>query len=386
MSAAAQLPIPVPSATLPTGPDDAAGPFVSGTVHKCLRLGQRLSAADLVDDMESDDGPVTVGRKFGGTHAAVRRQALSGSAGPGAGTGVRGGASLWDLVEAGVLVPGRGKISVAYKGASTTATLTDDGCIEYQGRKYQSATAFSIHFKRTITPSKQGDDGWKSVLYDGRPLEHFRHVHSVQLRQAALAAAKADEGGAPGEEGAPPAAAPPAAPAAAAAAAAAAAERSPAEPPSAGALPPKPSKAASAAKATPKPPRPPGKAAGSAPRTAKGPGSAAKAAPRSTGARGGGKRKSAAAAAAARADSSEDEEAEAPLTIDGQVVVELGPEEAGLEPSDQWVQCERCKTWRLVPNEWWPAVRDDASDEWRCEDAKWALTKSHPFTAACKKR
>jgi hypothetical protein len=72
------------------------------------------------------------------------------------------------------------------------------------------------------------------------------------------------------------------------------------------------------------------------------------------------------------------------LTIDGQIVVELGPGGGGgLQPSDQWVQCERCQTWRLVPNEHWQAVQEDEREEWRCEDAQWALTASQPFTPAC---
>lgn len=37
-----------------------------------------------------------------------------------------------------------------------------------------SATAFSIHCKRQQTPNKQGDDGWKSVLYEGLALDTFR--------------------------------------------------------------------------------------------------------------------------------------------------------------------------------------------------------------------
>jgi hypothetical protein len=40
-----------------------------------------------------------------------------------------------------------------------------------------SATAFSIHCKRQLTPNKQGDDGWKSVQYEGQPLEYFRRTY-----------------------------------------------------------------------------------------------------------------------------------------------------------------------------------------------------------------
>ena len=53
------------------------------------------------------------------------------------------------------------------------------------GQKFTSATAFSIHCKRQQTPNKQGDDGWKSVLYEGQPLESFRKLLSADPASAA---------------------------------------------------------------------------------------------------------------------------------------------------------------------------------------------------------
>ena len=32
------------------------------------------------------------------------------------------------------------------------------------------------------TPNKQGDDGWKSVLYEGQPLEMYRRKYSGKPR------------------------------------------------------------------------------------------------------------------------------------------------------------------------------------------------------------
>lgn len=58
----------------------------------------------------------------------------------------------------------------------------------------------------------------------------------------------------------------------------------------------------------------------------------------------------------------------------------------GLEPSDQWVQCERCQMWRLVPNEWWAEVQADDRDEWHCEDAQWDVRATHPHAPPCRKR
>ena len=43
-------------------------------------------------------------------------------------------------------------------------------------------TSFSIHCKRMQTPNKQGDDGWKSVLYEGQPLELYRRRYSSKPR------------------------------------------------------------------------------------------------------------------------------------------------------------------------------------------------------------
>ena len=50
------------------------------------------------------------------------------------------------------------------------------------GKPFHSATSFSIHCKRMQTPNKQGDDGWKSVLYEGQPLEMYRRRYSGKPR------------------------------------------------------------------------------------------------------------------------------------------------------------------------------------------------------------
>jgi hypothetical protein len=153
---------------------DAAPFIMSGTVHRAWKLGQRVLPEDLAADGALDDGPRTIGRK-----AALGGPRKPGSGG---GSGSRSSASLSDLVASGIMVPGKGKITVTYKGTTVTANLSEDGTIEHQGRKYNSATAFSINMKRSITPSKQGDDGWKSVFYEGRPLEHYRKVYQQQFK------------------------------------------------------------------------------------------------------------------------------------------------------------------------------------------------------------
>lgn len=72
----------------------------------------------------------------------------------------------------------------------------------------------------------------------------------------------------------------------------------------------------------------------------------------------------------------EKEESEVAASEDG------APQAAGA-PTDQWVQCDRCKTWRVVPPEQWPAVEADDREEWLCEYATWAVVKYAPFKPAC---
>ena len=57
--------------------------------------------------------------------------------------------------------------------------------------------------------------------------------------------------------------------------------------------------------------------------------------------------------------------------------------EASGEGTDHWVQCDRCKIWRIVPESGWAAVEADPRDDWLCDYATWDLTEHAPFTAAC---
>lgn len=83
--------------------------------------------------------------------------------------------SLADLIGVGLLQPGPDVLSVVYKSSTYSAELLPDGTIRYDGKMYNSASAFSIFVKRLITPDKQGDDGWKSVVYAGKPLDAYRY-------------------------------------------------------------------------------------------------------------------------------------------------------------------------------------------------------------------
>ncbi|KAL4433705.1 hypothetical protein ABPG75_000146 [Micractinium tetrahymenae] len=311
------------AAGLPTVPAPGAT-FWSGTCGAQWRLGQRISASDI----------------------ATATAAAAGAGDEGAGakrSGARSGVTLAQLVQAAVVQPGQGVITVSYKGASYTASLNAAGAIEYEGHTFVSPTAFSIHVKRKQTPGKAGDDGWVSVHCLGRPLAEYRrgwrmlltccHPYLVRVRKDYVEQRGGSGGGGRQQQGA-------AGPAAA---------------------------AATAAAAAPAPRAVPGRSS-----------------------RGRQRRKSSrysesdddGAAAGMEVDGLVDIGGPSPLKIDGDLVVDLPP---GVEVPgcDEWVQCDRCEVWRLVPGEWAQAVRDDTRQEWLCEYAQWDVASQPPHKPAC---
>ena len=46
----------------------------------------------------------------------------------------------------------------------------------------------------------------------------------------------------------------------------------------------------------------------------------------------------------------------------GQVGEGAGAAAAAEPATDQWVQCDRCRTWRIVPDSEWPKVEADPRD------------------------
>lgn len=258
-----------------------AGPFVSALTHVVLQLGQK--PVPLQDGLYNDGGTASYGKRkgdFADGGDAKRARPASGNNRKGKAKSAKSRASvtLKDLVDLGVILPGHNKISVAYKGVNYTASLGDDGAIQYQGKKFNSATAFSIHCKRMQTPKKQGDDGWKSTLYEGRPLENYRRKY---LQDSGLdAEAPEDEGEDQTQQ-----------------------------------------------------------------------------------------------AALQQAPPQQQQQSQA-------------PQQQQQEPAetDHWVQCDRCRTWRIVPDASWPAVEADPRESWFCEWATWDVRLQVPHNPSCMQR
>jgi len=62
---------------------------------------------------------------------------------------------------------------------------------------------------------------------------------------------------------------------------------------------------------------------------------------------------------------------------------EYEDEEEVVVEQEKWVQCSRCEQWRIVPDHCWDEIQNDPREDWFCEDAKWNVTTTNPFTPPC---
>lgn len=157
--------------------------ILSGTLHLAYDRGEDLSLD--VSLLRKETEHVVPSRR-GGKHGEARGGTISN----------RSGVTLLDLVKRGLLKPGNNVIECRYKRATGTASLTEAGTIQYDGEEFSSATAFSIFFKRTFTPSKLGDDGWKSVYYRGQCLDVYRKEYEAKTESIPGSTKKARRHGA----------------------------------------------------------------------------------------------------------------------------------------------------------------------------------------------
>ncbi|GBF98200.1 hypothetical protein Rsub_10700 [Raphidocelis subcapitata] len=185
----------------------AAPLLVSGTSGKVLELGARVAYAP---DLRGADAKRRFGRGSleataaagAGDDAAPAKAAAPPKAAAGAPAGAGAPPSkpkpavpnvtIKDLIDAGLIRPGPDAVTVSYKNSATQGELLPDGTIVYGGTKFATASAFSVHVKRLQTPSKQGDDGWRSVHAAGSGLS----LHDLRLRLLQAAAAGGVGGGA----------------------------------------------------------------------------------------------------------------------------------------------------------------------------------------------
>jgi hypothetical protein len=88
---------------------------------------------------------------------------------------------LKDLIDSNVISPGRGVLSMRYKGNQVVLDLMKDGTIVLDGQTYKSPSEFSRDFKRRITPSIKSDNGRKSIMYRELPLSVYVDLYKAEI-------------------------------------------------------------------------------------------------------------------------------------------------------------------------------------------------------------
>ncbi|XP_045470928.1 MPN domain-containing protein CG4751-like isoform X2 [Harmonia axyridis] len=82
------------------------------------------------------------------------------------------------LLDAKILQPGRGAMTIEYLGQKFVGDLLPDGRIRSQETDIAFATpsAWAIACKRFINPDKKSGCGWASVKYKGRKLDAYKNI------------------------------------------------------------------------------------------------------------------------------------------------------------------------------------------------------------------
>ncbi|XP_031573970.1 MPN domain-containing protein-like isoform X2 [Actinia tenebrosa] len=86
------------------------------------------------------------------------------------------GVTIAMLIEDGVMEPGEKLLSIDYLGQKFYADLLPDGRIKWPDadKQFNSPSAWAIHCKRMVNPSKKSGCGWASVKYKGRKLDQYK--------------------------------------------------------------------------------------------------------------------------------------------------------------------------------------------------------------------
>ena len=81
--------------------------------------------------------------------------------------------TLKDLIDAGLIQPGRGVLSMKYKSNVVHIDLMNDGKLMWNNQCFNTPSHFSLTYKRLITPGLATDNGLSSITYEGLPLNTY---------------------------------------------------------------------------------------------------------------------------------------------------------------------------------------------------------------------
>ena len=103
--------------------------------------------------------------------------------------------TLAHLIDARLIAPGPGTISINYNDVTHKADLLPDGYVSWDGREFAFVSHFSLAVKRKVNPGRKADDGWKCVAYNGTVLDGVKKEF-----EAARATRSVDAAGASSED------------------------------------------------------------------------------------------------------------------------------------------------------------------------------------------
>lgn len=89
--------------------------------------------------------------------------------------------TLKHLIDAKAIRCGRKVMTMKYRGVTVDIDLLDNGTLSWNGDIFSTPSNFSVKFKRLITPQIQSDNGFNSILYNGKPLTMYVAIYKTEI-------------------------------------------------------------------------------------------------------------------------------------------------------------------------------------------------------------
>ena len=80
---------------------------------------------------------------------------------------------LKDLIDAGLIPPGRCVLEIHYRDTVAKVTLLKDGKLMWNKEIFDRPSTMSLKFKMSIFPQRSTDNGWDSISYKGIQLRKY---------------------------------------------------------------------------------------------------------------------------------------------------------------------------------------------------------------------
>ncbi len=81
--------------------------------------------------------------------------------------------TLKDLIDAGLIQPGRRVLIMKYKSNTVHIDLMNNGKLMWNNQRFNTPSHFSLMYKRIFTPGLRSDNGLSSITYEGLPLNTY---------------------------------------------------------------------------------------------------------------------------------------------------------------------------------------------------------------------